>query len=324
MKKIIVDTLGGDNGCEPIIRGSLRVLKELPDIGIILVGDESEITGYLSDVDSDRTEIIHTQQFVADSDLPTKVFKDAEDTSMVMAMKRLKNDSEAVGMVSAGNTGAQLVGSICKVGLIPGLLAPALATALPCKKDGLVCLVDCGANTECSAEDLKRYALMGNTFMQSLTGNPSPKVAMMSVGPSRHKGNALTKEAYGLIEKLPLNFIGNIEGSDLVNSQADVVVTDGFTGNVLLKNTEAAGLAAIEIIDEMGKNLPGWQEIRNRLHGMFAFNDLGGATFLGARKTMVKMHGCANEDTAYACVKLVLDLESRNFSKKIQSALQEI
>ncbi len=324
MKKIVVDTLGGDNGCEPIVKGAMRVLEELPDIGIIFVGDENEINEHLSDAYSGRTEIVHTQQFVADSDLPTKVFKDAEDSSMVMAMKRLKSDSEAVGMVSAGNTGAQLVGSICKVGLIPGLLAPALATAIPCKKDGLVCLVDCGANTQCSAEDLKRYALMGNTFMQSLTGNQNPKVAMMSVGPSRHKGNTLTKEAYGLIEKLPLNFIGNIEGNNLINSEADVIVTDGFTGNVLLKNTEAAGLAAIEVIDEMGKDLPGWQEIRNRLHGMFAFNDLGGATFLGARKTMVKMHGCANEDTAYACVKLVLDLESRNFSEKIQSALQEI
>lgn len=323
MKRIIIDTLGADNGAVPIIKGSLKALKESPDVGVVFVGN-SEIISELcneADISAERLEIIHTDSFVSDTDLPTCVFKDADDKSMVMALKRLKCDDEIIGMISAGNTGALLVGSIFHLGLVKGLMAPALATALPVKKDGYVCLVDCGANTDCKAEDLRRFALMGNAFMQAYTGIESPKVALMSVGRNRHKGNALVKEAYELIEKLPINFMGNIEGCDIINSEADVIVTDGFTGNVILKNTEAAGLAALSIVDSLGSSFPGWKEIHDRIYRMFAFNDRGGAAFLGTKKTVVKMHGCANEDTAYACVNLVLTLEKGDFSQKIADSL---
>ena len=324
MQKIIVDTLGSDNGSTPIVKGALRALKENPDIFLVFVGNSAEIEPEIAkaNVDKTRFEIIHTDKFVPDSALPTCVFRGSDDTSMVMSLEHLKNTDDVVGMISAGNTGALLVGTICRLGLAEGLMSPALATALPCKKDGLVCLVDCGANTDCTAEDLKRFAVMGSAFMQSLMNIESPKVAMMSVGRSSHKGNALVKEAYHLIESLPVNFIGNIEGCDLINSEADVIVTDGFTGNILLKNTEAAGMAAIAVIDSMASDLPEYDNIKYALHQMFAFNDRGGATFLGTKKTVVKMHGCANEETAYSCVNQVVNLESRNFSKKVCEALK--
>ena len=326
MQKIIVDTLGSDNGSTPIVKGALRALKENPDIFLVFVGNSAEIEPEIAkaNVDKTRFEIIHTDKFVPDSALPTCVFRGSDDTSMVMSLEHLKNTDDVVGMISAGNTGALLVGTICRLGLAEGLMSPALATALPCKKDGLVCLVDCGANTDCTAEDLKRFAVMGSAFMQSLMNIESPKVAMMSVGRSSHKGNALVKEAYHLIESLPVNFIGNIEGCDLINSEADVIVTDGFTGNILLKNTEAAGMAAIAVIDSMASDLPEYDNIKYALHQMFAFNDRGGATFLGTKKTVVKMHGCANEETAYSCVNQVVNLESRNFSKKVCEALKSL
>ena len=143
----------------------------------------------------------------------------------------------------------------------------------------------------------------------------------MSVGRNRHKGTNLVKEAYGLIEKLPLNFIGNIEGNDMVGSEADVIVTDGFTGNILLKNTEAAGMIAINAIDSLGTLSPELQKVRDELYDFFAFNDRGGAVFLGTRKAVVKMHGCANKDTAYACVNLAIKLEDRNFSSHVAASL---
>ena len=143
----------------------------------------------------------------------------------------------------------------------------------------------------------------------------------MSVGRNRHKGNTLIKEAYDLIEKLPINFIGNIEGCDVVNSEADVIVADGFTGNIILKNTESAGLAALSIVDELAPDLPGWKEVHDAIYKMFAFNDRGGAVFLGTNKTVVKMHGCANEYTAYACVNLLMKLERGDFSKRVAEAL---
>lgn len=326
MQKIIVDTLGSDNGSTPIVKGALRALKENPDIFLVFVGNSAEIEPEIAKANVNKTkfEIIHTDKFVPDSALPTCVFRGSDDTSMVMSLEHLKNTDDVVGMISAGNTGALLVGTICRLGLAEGLMSPALATALPCKKDGLVCLVDCGANTDCTAEDLKRFAVMGSAFMQSLMNIESPKVAMMSVGRSSHKGNALVKEAYHLIESLPVNFIGNIEGCDLINSEADVIVTDGFTGNILLKNTEAAGMAAIAVIDSMASDLPEYDNIKYALHRMFAFNDRGGATFLGTKKTVVKMHGCANEETAYSCVNQVVNLESRNFSKKVCEALKSL
>ena len=324
MKKIIIDTLGADNGSAPIIKGTLRAIKEHEDIGVIFVGNSENIASLCADsgIDEGRIETVHTDAYVLDTDLPTSVFKDADDKSMVMALKRLKSDDEVIGMITAGNTGAALVGSIFHLGLVEGLLAPALATAIPVKRDGYVCLVDCGANTDCNPENLRRFALMGNAFMQAYTGIEAPKVALMSVGRNRHKGNALIKEAYELIEKLPINFIGNIEGCDVVNSEADVIVADGFTGNIILKNTEAAGLAALAIVDELGAGLPCWQEVHDAIYNMFAFNDRGGAVFLGTNKTVVKMHGCANEYTAYACVNLLMKLENGNFSEKVAEALQ--
>ena len=323
MKKIIVDTLGSDNGCVPIVTGALRALKENPDIFITFTGVTSDIEKIIKNTgaDASRISIIHTEEFVPDDALPTCVFRGADNTSMVMSLEHLKNSDDCVGLISAGNTGAMLVGTIFRLGLVKGLRSPALATALPCKKDGKVCLVDCGANTDCTPDDLKRFALMGNAFIKALEGIENPKVALMSVGPSANKGNTLIKEAYPLIESLPLNFIGNIEGNDLIDSKADVIVTDGFTGNVLLKNTEATGMAAVSLVESMGQGMPGYKDIANKLRQMFAFNDLGGAVFLGASKTVVKMHGCANEDTAYACVNMVLNLESRNFSKNVAEAI---
>ncbi len=323
MKKIIIDTLGSDNGCVPIVTGALRAMKENPHIALIFTGVTSDIEKLLkeNDADTSRIDILHTEEFVPDDALPTYVFKNADNTSMVMSLDYLKKNDDVVGMISAGNTGALLVGTIFRLGLVSGLRTPALATAIPCKKDGMVCLVDCGANTDCTPEDLKRYAVMGNAFMQSLEGIENPKVALMSVGHSPHKGNTLVKEAYPLIEALPINFIGNIEGNNLVNSEADVIVTDGFTGNILLKNTESAGLAALSIIESVGTDFAEYEQIKEKIYQTFAFNDRGGAVFLGAAKTVIKMHGCATEGTAYSCVNLLSNVESRNLSKKIADAM---
>lgn len=326
MKKIIIDTLGADNGFYPIVCGALKALAENPELEIVFCGTQSDIENLIQETGADksRIEILHTEEFVPDNAPPTYVFRGADNTSMVMSLEKLKNTDDIVGMISAGNTGALLVGTIFRLGLTAGLRSPALATMLPCKKEGMVCLVDCGANTDCTPEDLKRFAIMGSTFSKTLENKENPKVALMSVGRSPHKGNTLIKEAYPLIESLPINFIGNIEGNDMVNSEADVIVTDGFTGNILLKNTEAAGMAAISVVDSVCGNSPMGEEIKKELYRMFAFNDRGGAVFLGTAKTVVKMHGCANADTAYSCVNLLLNLESKDFAKKISEALKAL
>ncbi len=325
MKKIIIDTYGADAGPVPVIRGALHALSERADLSLVLVGDQMEIEQQIKEMnaDSDRIEIMDTDKYITNHDAPTRVFKGAEDTSMVMALTRLKADDETIGLISAGNTGALLVGSICHVGLMKGLMVPALATAIPCKDEGLLCLVDCGANVDCTPEDLKRFAIMGNAFMQSYMDVENPKIGLVSVGKEQGKGNTLCKAAYELIAALPLNFIGNLEGCDVINSEADVVVTDGFIGNVLLKNIEACGKYALALAEKQCKNQQDFARIKQSLLEKFDFNSRGGATFLGVKKTVVKMHGCAVEETVSACVGQLLRLEEHKFSERIEIALQK-
>lgn len=328
MRKIVVDTYGADNGVTPVVKGVARALTEGLDIFPVLVGDRDIITPLLDEagIAPDRYEILHTDQYIRQSDLPTVVFGGHDDTSMVMAYDRLKGDDECVALLSPGNTGALLVGSICRLGLVEGLKFPALSTAVPSLADHLVCLVDCGANVECKPADLACFAVMGNAFMQSMCGMKEPRVGLLSVGREEHKGNALTKEAYKLIRALPLNFIGNVEGDDLVTGYADVVVADGFAGNILLKNTEAVGKAAMTVVEQLGGDADNGAltAIRQRLFDLFDLNSQGGATFLGPRKTVVKMHGCANDLTAYACIKQILRLEEGGFAHAVAHAMQEM
>ena len=219
MTKIVIDTLGADAGFTPIVTGVARALAEKLDIFPVLFGPEKELRQILDAyaIDSSCYEIVDTEAFVRNEDPPTCVFGGAEDTSMVRAYGRLKSDADCGAMLSAGNTGALLVGSICRLGLLPGLKFPALLSALPCNGEHLLCLVDCGANIECTPEDLARFAKMGVGFAKSYCGIPQPRVGLMSVGREKQKGTQLTQQAYALISQLDLNFLGNVEGSDLVS-----------------------------------------------------------------------------------------------------------
>jgi len=225
---------------------------------------------------------------------------------------------ECVAFLSAGNTGALLVGSICRLGLLPSLKFPSLCSALPCAGDKLVTLVDCGALIDCTSNDLVSIAKMGNVFAKCYCGIENPRVGLMSVGREDAKGNALTQEAFAKIKELDLNFIGNLEGSDLVSGYADVVVTDGFSGNILLKNTEAVGRKVLEIVEDLAADSPQLlQKIKAEILNKFDFNSRGAATFLGTKKTVVKMHGCANEDTTLASIEQIIRLTRANFSEEL-------
>ncbi len=321
MRHIVIDTLGGDFGPAPIVEGTVRALSENPDIAAVFVGDEAALRPLLDGVDPSRFDILHTTAFVSPDALPTVVFRGSDDTSMVTAYRHLKTDDSCMAMLSAGNTGALLVGSICHLGLIPGLKFPALSSALPCMAEHLVCLVDCGGNMDCTPDDLVRFAKMGNAFMQCMDGNPSPRVGLLSVGREDQKGNALTKATFEKLKALPLCFVGNVEGYDLITGAVDVIVTDGFAGNILLKCAETAGKAARSIVEGFrdDTNSDTIDRISRRLFEVFDYNAQGGATFLGPVKTVVKMHGAANADTAYACVQQILRLDRGGYADAIRA-----
>ncbi len=318
MKEIIVDIYGADAGPETILRGLAKAMQEM-DFFPIIVGEKGLIDVVLSGagIDPSRYEVMHTADFIGADEPATVIFGGRDDSSMALAYGKLKSDDDCYALLSPGNSGAMFVGAICRLGLVNGLRFPVLASALPCAPENLLCLVDCGANIECTAADLATFARLGNVFCKCFCGVAEPRVGLMSVGREKCKGNALVKEAYPLLEALDLNFVGNLEGSDMVTGYADVVVCDGFAGNLLLKNTEAAGLAALESIEALGLDEEAMTMIRKALIRKYDFNRRGAATFLGTKKTVVKMHGCATEETVVASVDQILRLEKAQFSRHI-------
>ena len=325
MIKIVIDTLGSDMGFVPIVTGVAQALATNTDFFPVLVGP-AETSGKIleeSGIDPARYELVDTTAFIRNEDPPTCIFGGRHDSSMAMAYERLKNDPSCDAMLSAGSTGALLVGSICRLGLLPGLKRPALVSALPCNGDNLLCLVDCGANIECTADDLVRFARMGNVFAKSYCHIDRPRIGLMSVGREPQKGTPLVRNAYAKIDELGLNFVGNVEGSDLVSNYADVIVTDGFSGNVLLKCAESVGKAAMAIAAKYGADEVIVQKIRQELWETFDFNSRGGATFLGTRKTVVKMHGAANERTVVDSIAQILRLEKADFSQAMAAEFSE-
>jgi len=327
MKKIIIDVCGSDLGPQTILSGVRESLGLLGNYGLILVGDEKVIAETLgSDVISaNQIEIIHAEDVITNHDAPTAVFRGREKASMVMALDCLKMDPDCVGMLSAGNTGALMVGGIFRLGLAKGLRQPALASALPAFVDKHVLLVDCGANVDAKADDMVAFALMGSAAYRAMYGVDQPKVGLLSVGREEGKGNVLTKEAFGLLKQQPVNFIGNIEGNDVFIGEADIIVSDGFTGNVVLKNAESVGLHALSILDIPDAS-PETQlvldKIKKQLFAAFAYNDQGGAIFLGTKKAIVKMHGCATETTVRACIAQMIRMEDNNFAASVVNAVE--
>lgn len=323
MEKLVVDIYGADAGADVVVRGIAKsIIKD--KIYPVLVGDKDIIVKIMDEfkIEPNCYDVIDTNDFITNAEPATVVFGGRNNSSMVLALEKLKNDDDCYAVLSAGSTGALLVGSICRLGLLPSIKFPALCSALPCANENLVCLVDCGACIDCSSNDLLRFAKMGNVFSKCYCKIEKPRIGLMSVGREDEKGSALTLETFKKIKETDMNFIGNIEGSDMVSGYADVIVTDGFSGNILLKNTEAVGKKAIEIIEGLSiedKEL--LEKIKIALFKKFDFNSQGAATFLGTKKIVVKMHGCANEDTVVSSVEQVLRLKNASFSEEMSRAL---
>lgn len=235
--KIALDAMGGDHGPAPCIEGAIQAAKEL-DIEVILVGDEAVLKREcvrLGATDA-RLSIRHAPQVVEMHESPAAVARKKRDSSIWIATELVKN-GEASAVVSPGNTGASMVASFFVLGLTKGVERPAIATSLP-TLTGEAIMLDVGANVDCSAKHLEQFALMGNEYGKHLFRKPNPRVGLLSIGEEDSKGNEVTKEAFKLLKASELNFIGNVEGREVYSGTADVVVCDGFIGNVALKISE--------------------------------------------------------------------------------------
>lgn len=235
--KIAVDAMGGDHGPAPTVEGAVQAANEL-DIEVVLVGEESQIKDQLRRLgcSDPRLAIRHATQTVGMHESPAAVARKKRDSSVWVATELVKT-GEASAVVSAGNTGASMVAAFFILGVIKGVERPAIAATLP-TLTGTAVMLDVGANVDCTAEHIEQFAIMGNEYGKYLFGKPNPRIGLLGIGEEDTKGNEVTKEALKLLKASSLNFIGNIEGRDVFSGGADVIVCDGFIGNVALKITE--------------------------------------------------------------------------------------
>ena len=310
-KVIIVDTLGSDKGAEPIIEGVRQVLEEDKDISFTLVGDEELIKS--KDLDFSRIKIINCNKTVTNYDNPTEAFYHQEKASIFLALEECSNDSNSIGVISSGNTGAVLVGTLRYL-LNENRTRPALSAILPNTKGSFTCLVDTGASIDCGPKQLVEFAHLGSDFMKRLYKIESPRVGLLSNGSEPTKGNKLVKETHKLLAVEPnINFVGNIEGSAALNGLCDVLVCDGFAGNQVLKNTEGMAINLITEIIKYGKKT-GNEEITKQiayyLMKTYDFESLGAGIMLGAKKVVLKCRGSSGDRAIKNACKILINLDS--------------
>ena len=333
--KIVVDAYGGDNAPLEIVKGAITSVNLLEDVEIILSGKKDEIQNILDEYGykGNKIEIIDAQSVITNDESPTSAIRTKKDSSLVVGLNRLKQDEDVVGFVSAGSTGAVLSGGTFIVGRLPGILRPALAPCLPTVKDGRVMIIDCGANVDCKPEYLKQFAVMGSIYMKAMLGIENPRVGLLNIGVEDKKGNALAHETFSLLKDTPhINFIGNVEAREILSGDVDVLVTDGFAGNVALKATEGAVLSVMKLIKKsikesgifakLGAGLlkPVFKELKNTLNQ----DGMGGSPFFGVNKIVVKCHGNSTSETIFSSVRQVKEIHESGFISKLKTGLEEL
>ncbi|AAO04501.1 phosphate acyltransferase PlsX [Staphylococcus epidermidis] len=305
MVKIAVDMMGGDDAPGIVLDAVKKAVEDFKDLEIILFGDESQYN-----LSHERIEFRHCTEKIEMEDEPVRAIKRKKDSSMVKMAEAVKS-GEADGCVSAGNTGALMSAGLFIVGRIKGVARPALVVTLPTTDGKGFVFLDVGANADAKAEHLLQYAQLGNIYAQKIRGIQNPSVSLLNIGTEAAKGNSLTKKAYDLFEKnQSFNFTGNIEAKTLMDGNVDVVVTDGYTGNMVLKNLEGTAKSIGKMLKETIMS-----SFKNKLAGAVLKKDLetfakkmdyseyGGSVLLGLDGTVVKAHGSSNAKAFYSAIK---------------------
>ena len=333
MIKIVLDAMGGDNSPAVNVKGAVRALNEIKDMSIVLVGNQEQLQPLLDAerYDKTRLEVLHAPDVISCNDKPTEAIKTKKDSSMAKSFELLRTDPDARAMVSIGSTGALLAGTVLRVGRIRGVKRPAfcpiLPTAVPNK---IVAICDSGANVDCDPLYLQQFAVMGSLYLQKAFGVQNPKVALLNIGVEEEKGDALRKETHELLKNTTsVNFVGNMESRDLLSGEFDLVVCDGFAGNVLLKSTEGACMELMRLLKRgmmsSFKTKIGALLIKKKMYeikDLMDYNNYGGAVLLGASKIVVKGHGSSNDVAVYKCLTQAYNMEKNNLVEAIAGEIQ--
>jgi len=312
--RIGIDIMGGDYAPKETTRGAVLARKKLPATAeIVLFGQEDVIRNSLKAEGASEEDftIVHCKDVIGMSEHPTKAIQQKPDSSISRGFQALKL-GEIDSFASAGNTGAMLVGSMFSVKAVPGILRPAIASLLPKESGGWGLILDVGVNADCKPEVLQQFAVLGSIYAQNILHIPSPKVALMSIGEEEEKGNLLVKETHQLLKETPdINFTGNVEGRDLFNDVADVVVCDGFTGNVILKEAESF----YAMIKKRG--------IKDPYFDRFDYEDYGGTPILGINSSVIIAHGISRAKAIMNMILLSAEVVEAKLPGKIAAAFSK-
>lgn len=311
--KIVVDAFGGDNAPLEIIKGAITAVNILDDVEVVLTGNKEVVENILKseNYNGNKIEVVDAPSIITNDESPTMAIKQKKDSSLVVGLDLLKNNDDIVGMVSAGSTGAVLAGGLFRVGRIKGIMRPALAPLLPNIKGGKTLLIDCGANMDCKPQYLEQFACIGSEYMKVMCGVDNPSVALISVGVEDKKGNAQVHEAFELLKNNKyINFVGNMEARDMLSGDYDVLVADGYIGNVAMKSAEGtfetifallkSGIQNAGFSAKLGAMFlkKTFKKIKNDMD----YTSVGGSPFLGIEKVLIKAHGSSKAKSIYAAI----------------------
>ena len=331
MIKIIVDCFGGDRCPQAPVAAALNALPKNPDLYLLLTGDEALLKKELEGraYDAARLEIVHAPEVIGCDEKPTDVVRLKRNSSMMKGIILLRDRDDIAGMVSTGSTGALVTGALVRLGRIPGVIRPAFCPILPSMNGGLVGICDSGANMTVTPAHLRQFAIMSSLYMKNVFGVEKPRTALLNVGKEAEKGDETRQEAFKLLEETPsVNFVGNMESRDLLSGNYDVVVADGFSGNVLVKTTEGT---ALELLKKLKKDI--YSRTIYKLGALLMkkmfmqekefmnYQNYGGSVLLGTSKVVVKGHGSSNAVAVEKCIEQAYKMETSGLSALIESEI---
>ncbi|HXY14874.1 MAG TPA: phosphate acyltransferase PlsX [Terriglobales bacterium] len=329
---IALDAMGSDRRPKPEIEGAIQAARHY-NVRVLLVGPEStlrtELGRYPAAADL-PIEIVHASEVIGMEDKAVQAVRSKRDSSMRVGL-RLVRERQAVGFVTAGNTGAAMAAAKMVLGAIPGVDRPALAAVFPTAMGTAAALLDVGANVDCKPHNLEQFAVMGDIYFRTMFGTRNPRVGLLSIGEEETKGNELTKEAFQLLRQLPLNFVGNVEGRDLYNGHVDVIVADGFVGNVALKISEGvANLVRYTLKESLKATITrqvgyllsrsAFADFKKRLD----HTEYGGAPLLGVKGVCFITHGSSNANAIKNAIRVAAEFAAGEINEKIEKELAGI
>ncbi len=344
MIKIAMDCLGGDKSPNANIEGSLNALLKREDLKIVFFGDQNAVNAKINElIDKNsalkkdktsilsRIEIVHAPEEITGDDHPIDAVRLKKNSSMICAIKTLREDDELSALISSGASGTLVGASILRIGRLKGVRRPAFCPILPTMNGKIVAICDSGANTDVTPEQIRQYAVMASAYLTCVFKTENPKAALLNVGVEEEKGDDLHREAYKLLkQEKNINFVGNMESRDLLSGKYDLVVCDAFSGNVLIKSTEGA---CLEMLKRLKKDM--FSSLRNKIGALFLrktlmaekefmdYRNYGGSVLLGLEKTIIKCHGGGNAKTIEKCIEQALAMHDCDLGEKITRALND-